>query len=371
MEEWNSLPNYSSAYHTYAYGMTYPPPPVQNHPSLGWSGTGFTPSGSDGLFLDVPPTAPQNALPQDATRVPGVPLAGSPSDSSSETEPSTPDSWSSPSTDESYALRPPPAPCSPAETACAEPAPCSPAETACAEPAPCSPAEIAWAEPASSSQAEGVGEQGALLEPGPALAAGKRSHRLRMAYSERQVMVLCECYMIKMYLTPAEMKSLADKIGLSYKQVKSWFQNRRMREKRLQKKMTSGGELVLSSVYPSIQAQASKGPSSVYPKISPQTSESLSSVYPDISPQMLTDPTCPYSSIPHQPLESSSSVYPNISPQVLVNPSCCYPSIPPRISESPSSAYPYIPPQVSPSSVFLDESAWLCDFCVWMRESVL
>ncbi|XP_015194660.1 homeobox protein CDX-1-like isoform X2 [Lepisosteus oculatus] len=223
MEEWNSLPNYSSAYHTYAYGMTYPPPPVQNHPSLGWSGTGFTPSGSDGLFLDVPPTAPQNALPQDATRVPGVPLAGSPSDSSSETEPSTPDSWSSPSTDESYALRPPPAPCSPAETACAEPAPCSPAETACAEPAPCSPAEIAWAEPASSSQAEGVGEQGALLEPGPALAAGKRSHRLRMAYSERQVMVLCECYMIKMYLTPAEMKSLADKIGLSYKQFRGFY----------------------------------------------------------------------------------------------------------------------------------------------------
>ncbi|XP_069044186.1 homeobox protein NANOG isoform X2 [Lepisosteus oculatus] len=251
MEEWNSLPNYSSAYHTYAYGMTYPPPPVQNHPSLGWSGTGFTPSGSDGLFLDVPPTAPQNALPQDATRVPGVPLAGSPSDSSSETEPSTPDSWSSPSADESYALRPPPAPCSPAETACAEPV-----------PAPCS-----WAKGAE----EQGQQQGALLDmdPGAAPAAGKRARKLRTAFSETQMTALCERYMIKMYLTPAEMKSLADKIGLSYKQVKTWFQNRRMKQKRQQKTLTEGEEQVPSSGYPIIQPLLLESSSSAYPNIPP------------------------------------------------------------------------------------------------------
>nr|XP_015194651.1 PREDICTED: homeobox protein NANOG-like [Lepisosteus oculatus] len=310
------------------------------------------------------------------------------------------DSWSSPSADESYALRPPPAPCSPAETACAEPV-----------PAPCS-----WAKGAE----EQGQQQGALLDmdPGAAPAAGKRARKLRTAFSETQMTALCERYMIKMYLTPAEMKSLADKIGLSYKQVKTWFQNRRMKQKRQQKTLTEGEEQVPSSGYPIIQplllessssaypnipplalvstssaytniqaqtsessaypnAQAEASESSPYPSIQTQSFEDLGSVYPNfqaqtlesptsvhasVSPQTSESPTAVYPNVSPQTSKSSSSVYPNISLQFSVNPNCPYPNIPlvtseipsslynnvsPNILEGPSSAYPNIPPQLS------------------------
>ncbi|CAL8398312.1 unnamed protein product [Arctogadus glacialis] len=60
---------------------------------------------------------------------------------------------------------------------------------------------------------------------------GKR----RTAFSEEQMNALVQRFSAQRYLTPAEMKNLAAQSGLTYKQVKTWFQNRRMKLRRHQK----------------------------------------------------------------------------------------------------------------------------------------
>nr|XP_023828204.1 homeobox protein Hox-B9-like isoform X3 [Salvelinus alpinus] len=50
-----------------------------------------------------------------------------------------------------------------------------------------------------------------------------------------QMDALTHRFNMQKYLTPAEMKTLAGLTGLTYKQVKTWFQNRRMKLKRHQK----------------------------------------------------------------------------------------------------------------------------------------
>ncbi|XP_008436897.1 homeobox protein NANOG [Poecilia reticulata] len=59
--------------------------------------------------------------------------------------------------------------------------------------------------------------------------------KVRAAFTERQMNALVQRFSVQRYLTPAEMKNLADMTGLSYKQVKTWFQNRRMKLRRHQK----------------------------------------------------------------------------------------------------------------------------------------
>ncbi|KAK0149757.1 Homeobox protein NANOG [Merluccius polli] len=59
--------------------------------------------------------------------------------------------------------------------------------------------------------------------------------RLRTAFSEGQMTALVQRFNAQRYLNPAEMKNLAAQLGMTYKQVKTWFQNRRMKLRRHQK----------------------------------------------------------------------------------------------------------------------------------------
>ncbi|XP_034562206.1 homeobox protein NANOG [Notolabrus celidotus] len=59
--------------------------------------------------------------------------------------------------------------------------------------------------------------------------------KVRAAFSETQMNTLVQRFSVQRYLTPAEMKNLAELTGLTYKQVKTWFQNRRMKLRRHQK----------------------------------------------------------------------------------------------------------------------------------------
>ncbi|KAI3355144.1 hypothetical protein L3Q82_018011 [Scortum barcoo] len=59
--------------------------------------------------------------------------------------------------------------------------------------------------------------------------------KVRAAFSESQMNTLVQRFSVQRYLTPAEMKNLAELTGLTYKQVKTWFQNRRMKLRRHQK----------------------------------------------------------------------------------------------------------------------------------------
>uniref|UniRef100_A0A3B4ZU30 Homeobox protein Nkx-2.6-like n=1 Tax=Stegastes partitus TaxID=144197 RepID=A0A3B4ZU30_9TELE len=59
--------------------------------------------------------------------------------------------------------------------------------------------------------------------------------KVRTAFSESQMNTLVHRFSVQRYLTPAEMKNLAELTGLTYKQVKTWFQNRRMKLRRHQK----------------------------------------------------------------------------------------------------------------------------------------
>ncbi|XP_034416061.1 homeobox protein NANOG [Cyclopterus lumpus] len=59
--------------------------------------------------------------------------------------------------------------------------------------------------------------------------------KVRAAFSESQMNALVQRFSVQRYLTPAEMKNLAELTGLTYKQVKTWFQNRRMKLRRHQK----------------------------------------------------------------------------------------------------------------------------------------
>ncbi|XP_043960123.1 homeobox protein NANOG [Gambusia affinis] len=59
--------------------------------------------------------------------------------------------------------------------------------------------------------------------------------KVRAAFTESQMNALVQRFSVQRYLTPAEMKNLAEMTGLTYKQVKTWFQNRRMKLRRHQK----------------------------------------------------------------------------------------------------------------------------------------
>ncbi|KAG2462498.1 NANOG protein, partial [Polypterus senegalus] len=69
-----------------------------------------------------------------------------------------------------------------------------------------------------------------------------KKRKLRTAFSQEQMEALRQRFQVQKYLTPVEMKTLATMIGLTYKQIKTWFQNRRMKMKRYQKE-NSGPEV--------------------------------------------------------------------------------------------------------------------------------
>ncbi|XP_061523046.1 homeobox protein NANOG [Phycodurus eques] len=69
----------------------------------------------------------------------------------------------------------------------------------------------------------------------PSTNAKSPKGKVRVVFSKSQMNALVQRFSVQRYLTPAEMKNLAELTGLTYKQVKTWFQNRRMKLRRHQK----------------------------------------------------------------------------------------------------------------------------------------
>ncbi|XP_064297421.1 homeobox protein NANOG [Phalacrocorax carbo] len=57
----------------------------------------------------------------------------------------------------------------------------------------------------------------------------------RTAFSQQQLQTLHQRFQSQKYLSPQQIRELAAALGLTYKQVKTWFQNQRMKFKRCQK----------------------------------------------------------------------------------------------------------------------------------------
>ncbi|NXL89099.1 NANOG protein, partial [Alectura lathami] len=64
---------------------------------------------------------------------------------------------------------------------------------------------------------------------------GARKAKSRTAFSQEQLQTLHRRFQSQMYLSPHQIRELAATLGLTYKQVKTWFQNQRMKFKRCQK----------------------------------------------------------------------------------------------------------------------------------------
>ncbi|XP_041823675.1 homeobox protein NANOG isoform X2 [Melanotaenia boesemani] len=235
--------NYKPSYHTYAYSLVYQPGPEQNHGNLnGWGENGVTnlSNYNNGEMQTYYAATTSKNREQSSPRSPelhavnghcyqgsGVVYIGDTQagrlllagqhpggyeatgnevrrtarDSASDSEAhASPDSWSSGSSREGSLPQ--------------------------ADPA-------TWAE----KDAEAICQSPDGIDPKkqstPAVTTPKA--KVRAAFSESQMNALVQRFSVQRYLTPAEMKNLAEMTGLTYKQVKTWFQNRRMKLRRHQK----------------------------------------------------------------------------------------------------------------------------------------
>lgn len=60
----------------------------------------------------------------------------------------------------------------------------------------------------------------------------KKCRRTRTVFTEHQLIGLEKCFEGQKYLSSPEMLDLADSLGLTQVQVKTWYQNRRMKWKK-------------------------------------------------------------------------------------------------------------------------------------------
>ncbi|XP_005048706.1 PREDICTED: homeobox protein MSX-2-like [Ficedula albicollis] len=82
-----------------------------------------------------------------------------------------------------------------------------------------------------TTPAAGVPEEGPEC-PGPEEPCGRGGRRLRTAFSAEQISTLESSFQRQQYLGAAERRQLAGRMRLSEVQIKTWFQNRRMKLKR-------------------------------------------------------------------------------------------------------------------------------------------
>ncbi|XP_039892159.1 homeobox protein NANOG-like [Simochromis diagramma] len=66
----------------------------------------------------------------------------------------------------------------------------------------------------------------------PSTAPEKPKGKARVVFTERQLIILVHHFNAKHYYEPREIKQLAEMTGLTYRQVKTWFQNRRSKFRR-------------------------------------------------------------------------------------------------------------------------------------------
>ncbi|XP_028822128.1 homeobox protein NANOG [Denticeps clupeoides] len=283
MADWK-LPvsyNYNPSYHAYAYGLMYPPGSEQNRPGLNWAEAAYSHQVVAGGFYSTqaahqsPPQSPEAAAPsggahypapvlyfpdsaaQDArsllsqTRSPYRQLAKeserASSDNPSDSEAHTPDSWSSGSSSEGSVRQADP-------TNWAKEGPGGKVSGGdCPTEHDLSRSLAPLEEEPSGLDAgdENVAAASATSSP-PGQAGLPRKAKTRTAFSEGQMTALTHRFSVQRYLTPAEMKTLAGITGLTYKQVKTWFQNRRMKLKRHQKDNTWVSERFPNSGYSTV-----------------------------------------------------------------------------------------------------------------------
>ncbi|XP_051737780.1 homeobox protein NANOG [Ctenopharyngodon idella] len=250
--------NFNPSYHAYAYGLMYPQVSEHGHPNLSWADAAYSHSGgvtasyySAQTAQQSPPWSPENGGTSSYGNYPShtqngrlflsyktepdpkateVEQAGS--DTPSDSEAHTPDSWSSGSSHEGAALTNLNLPSwkdRDYETDGGSPDSAEQITNS---------VSTAGEEPVSQN----LGGDALLplpnLTPSPAPSPARppaQPRKTRAAFSEEQMNALIHRFNVQRYLTPAEMKTLAGATGLTYKQVKTWFQNRRMKLKRHQR----------------------------------------------------------------------------------------------------------------------------------------
>ncbi|XP_035387036.1 homeobox protein NANOG [Electrophorus electricus] len=263
--------NYNPSYHAYAYGLVYPQGTEQSHPNVGWAEAAYgPPAGLNGGYYSSPATS---TSPPEITELASTNINGqypnpaayyrdpqthtqngrlflshngvhygqqmkardrAGSDAPSDSEAHTPDSWSSGSSrgggNPQGDLDVPP---------WIKKERAYETDSGSSDGSEVVSSSRSVATEASTSL--NLGGDGLL--PAPTVVpsppeqppAQPRKAKARTAFSEGQMNALTDRFNVQRYLTPAEMKTLAGLTGLTYKQVKTWFQNRRMKLKRHQK----------------------------------------------------------------------------------------------------------------------------------------
>lgn len=262
--------NYNPSYHAYAYGLMYQSGPEQNHPNLsGWAEAAYQTGANGGYYStpqlpaqqESPPRSPENidvnnvqypgsgmlyfgdshtqtgrlfmsnSRAEHEERTKEVERASSDtptSDSEAHTSPGSNRSDGAPQAHPASWVRRDPD----EETDGGSPRSADHVSSSMA------------AEPQSWGGVEGT----PLPTP---MATPKSKPKARAAFSDSQMTTLTHRFSLQRYLTPAEMKTLAGLTGLTYKQVKTWFQNRRMKLRRHQKDNSWVSERYTGPVYSS------------------------------------------------------------------------------------------------------------------------
>ncbi|KAG1953860.1 homeobox protein NANOG [Pimephales promelas] len=246
--------NFNPSYHAYAYGLMYPQVSEHGHPNLSWAEAAYAQSGGVTASYYSSQTTPQspswgseNGNASNYGNYPGHTQNGrlfisyktepdpkvkdaekASSDTPSDSEAHTPDSWSSGSSREGGAL-----------TNLSHPSwKDRDYETDSGSPDSGEPISNSVSVEGEEPVSQNFGVD--ALPPVPTLTTTParrpaQPRKTRAAFSEEQMNVLIHRFNVQRYLTPAEMKTLAGGTGLTYKQVKTWFQNRRMKLKRHQR----------------------------------------------------------------------------------------------------------------------------------------
>ncbi|XP_069505932.1 homeobox protein NANOG-like [Ambystoma mexicanum] len=70
----------------------------------------------------------------------------------------------------------------------------------------------------------------------------EKKPKLRACFSTKQLLAMQERFEQQKYLSPMQIQELSTSLGLTYKQVKTWFQNRRIKNKKAEKYTAAAGK---------------------------------------------------------------------------------------------------------------------------------